>query len=82
LQWKFATIQELNGCTGAIIYHKYTLPSQKRQIHVLFYHTAASSWKEGKQMPVFKDEERNAFYVKTYYTDYIGAKKAENEAGL
>lgn len=26
-------------------------------------------------MPVFKDESRNTFYVKTYYTDYTGAKR-------
>lgn len=30
-------------------------------------------------MPVFKDESRNTFYVKTYYTDYTGAA-SEDEA--
>ena len=33
-------------------------------------------------MPVFKDEERNTFYVKTYYTDYTGAKKQKMKRGF
>lgn len=33
-------------------------------------------------MPVFKDDERNTFYVKTYYTDYTGAKKQKMKRGF
>lgn len=33
-------------------------------------------------MPVFKDEERNTFYVKTYYTDYTGARKQKMKRGF
>ena len=33
-------------------------------------------------MPVFKDEERNTFYVKTYYTDYTGAKRQKMKRGF
>lgn len=37
--------------------------------------------KENK-MPVFKDEERNTFYVKTYYTDYTGTRKQKMKRGF
>lgn len=33
-------------------------------------------------MPVFKDKERNTFYVKTYYTDYTGARKQKLKRGF
>ncbi len=33
-------------------------------------------------MPVFKDTERNTFYVKCYYTDYTGAKKQKLKRGF
>ena len=33
-------------------------------------------------MPIFKDEERNTFYVKTYYTDYTGARKQKMKRGF
>ena len=33
-------------------------------------------------MPVYKDNERNTFYVKTYYTDYTGAKKQKLKRGF
>ena len=33
-------------------------------------------------MPVFKDKERNTFYVKTYYQDYTGAKKQKFKRGF
>lgn len=33
-------------------------------------------------MPVFKDESRNTFYVKTYYTDYTGAKRQKMKRGF
>lgn len=33
-------------------------------------------------MPVFKDKERNTFYVKTYYQDYTGAKKQKLKRGF
>lgn len=33
-------------------------------------------------MPVFKDEERNTFYVKTYYTDYTGTRKQKMKRGF
>lgn len=33
-------------------------------------------------MPVFKDEARNTFYVKTYYTDYTGARKQKMKRGF
>lgn len=33
-------------------------------------------------MPVFKDESRGTFYVKTYYTDYTGAKKQKLKRGF
>lgn len=33
-------------------------------------------------MPVFKDEERKTFYVKTYYTDYTGARKQKMKRGF
>ena len=33
-------------------------------------------------MPIFKDEERNTFYVKTYYTDYTGVKKQKMKRGF
>ena len=33
-------------------------------------------------MPVFKDESRNTFYVKTYYTDYTGARKQKMKRGF
>lgn len=33
-------------------------------------------------MPVFKDKERNTFYVKTYYTDYTGTKKQKLKRGF
>lgn len=33
-------------------------------------------------MAVFKDETRNTYYVKTYYIDYTGEKKAKKETWL
>ena len=33
-------------------------------------------------MPVFRDESRNTFYVKTYYTDYTGARKQKMKRGF
>ncbi len=33
-------------------------------------------------MPVYKDIERNTFYVKTYYTDYTGTKKQKFKRGF
>lgn len=33
-------------------------------------------------MPVFRDEARNTFYVKTYYTDYTGARKQKMKRGF
>lgn len=33
-------------------------------------------------MPVFKDESRNTFYVKTYYTDYTGTRKQKMKRGF
>lgn len=33
-------------------------------------------------MPVFKDKERNTFYVKTYYTDYTGTHKQKLKRGF
>lgn len=33
-------------------------------------------------MPVFKDSERNTFYVKCYYTDYTGTKKQKLKRGF
>lgn len=36
----------------------------------------------GKTMPVYKDEERNTFYVKTYYTDYTGTKHQKMKRGF
>ena len=33
-------------------------------------------------MPVFKDKDRNTFYVKCYYTDYTGAKKQKLKRGF
>lgn len=33
-------------------------------------------------MLVFKDEEQNTFYAKTYYTDYTGAKKQKMKRGF
>lgn len=33
-------------------------------------------------MPVFKDNERNTFYVKCYYTDYTGTKKQKLKRGF
>lgn len=33
-------------------------------------------------MPVFKDESRGTFYVKTYYTDYTGVKKQKLKRGF
>ncbi len=33
-------------------------------------------------MPVFKDEARGTFYVKTYYTDYTGARKQKMKRGF
>ena len=33
-------------------------------------------------MPVFKSEERLAFYVKTYYTHYTAARKQKMKHGF
>lgn len=33
-------------------------------------------------MPVFKDEERNTYYVKCYYTDYTGTKRQKKKRGF
>lgn len=33
-------------------------------------------------MPVFKDETRGTFYVKTYYTDYTGTRKQKMKRGF
>lgn len=33
-------------------------------------------------MPVFKDEERNTYYVKCYYTDYTGVKRQKKKRGF
>ena len=33
-------------------------------------------------MPVFKDTERNTFYVKCYYTDYTGTRKQKLKRGF
>lgn len=33
-------------------------------------------------MPVFKDEQRNTYYVKCYYTDYTGTKKQKLKRGF
>lgn len=33
-------------------------------------------------MPVFKDEQRNSYYVKCYYTDYTGTKKQKLKRGF
>ena len=33
-------------------------------------------------MPVFKDDARGIFYVKTYYTDYTGARKQKMKRGF
>lgn len=33
-------------------------------------------------MPVFKDKDRNTFYVKCYYTDYTGARKQKLKRGF
>ena len=33
-------------------------------------------------MPVFKDTERNTFYVKCYYTDYTGTRKQKFKRGF
>ena len=33
-------------------------------------------------MPVYKDETRGSFYVKTYYTDYTGTKKQKLKRGF
>lgn len=33
-------------------------------------------------MPVYKDKERNTYYVKTYYTDYTGTKKQKLKRGF
>lgn len=34
------------------------------------------------KMPVYKDEERNTYYVKLYYTDYTGTKKQKLKRGF
>lgn len=33
-------------------------------------------------MPVYKDEERNTYYVKCYYTDYTGTKRQKLKRGF
>lgn len=33
-------------------------------------------------MPVFKDKDRNTFYVKCYYVDYTGTKKQKFKRGF
>lgn len=33
-------------------------------------------------MPVYKDEERNSYYVKVYYVDYTGQKKQKKKRGF
>lgn len=33
-------------------------------------------------MPVFKDKERNTFYVKCYYEDYTGKKRQKLKRGF
>lgn len=33
-------------------------------------------------MPIYKDEERNTYYVKLYYTDYTGAKLQKKKRGF
>lgn len=33
-------------------------------------------------MPVFKDEQRNTYYVKCYYTDYTGTKRQKKKRGF
>lgn len=33
-------------------------------------------------MPIFKDESRNTWYVKTYYTDFTGAKRQKMKRGF